>query len=237
MRLKDLDAHSDSKDWSQKWGEIFDRYQTDLRNACYVHAVLDAQDRHVLEIGAGSFRDVAELRRRAIDCVGIDFSSESVFQAKRFFSDFANCFHQMNAFHLGFSDKSFDVSYHNGFWVLFSDENIRLLLREQLRVTRSKLIATVHNAHNQDFVKYFDEKKQIDPLFDIRFFEVDELVALMSPVCSRVEIYPVGKEKRYHEDAMIAAGVVDPASIRRCLVSQGMSYLQSSERLMCVGYL
>jgi hypothetical protein len=121
--------------------------------------------------------------------------------------------------------------------VLFSDEKIGLLLREQVRVTRSKLIATVHNAHNQDFVRYFDEKKQVDPLFDIRFFEVDELRALMAIVCSRVEIYPVGKGKSFHEDAMIAAGIVDPASIRRCLVSQGMSCLQSSERLMCVGYL
>lgn len=237
MRLNNLDENSESKAWNEKWGEIFESYQKDLRNACYVHAVLDAEDRSILEIGAGSFRDVAELRRRALDCVGIDFSAEAVQQAKQFFPNLKSCFHEMSAFDLRFSDKSFDVSYHNGFWVLFSDEKIGMLLREQVRVTRSKLIATVHNAHNQHFVRYFDEKKQVDPLFDIRFFEVDELKALMAPVCSRVEIYPVGKGKRYHEDAMIAAGNVDPASIRRCLVSQGMNCLQSSERLMCVGHL
>lgn len=235
MQLRDLDQTSSSDGWDRKWADIFDHYQNDLRHAYYIHALLEDHDCHVLEIGAGSFRDMAELRRRGIDCEGMDFSPESVERARRQFPDMANAIHHMSAFDMPFPDKAFDVTYHNGVWVLFSDAQIKELSAEQARVTRHRMIATVHNAHNRQFVEYFECKKAEDSLYDIRFFEMDEIAELMRESCRQVTIMPVGKGKQYHEDLLIKNGVTDPATLRACLTENGLKHLESSERLMCVG--
>ena len=235
MQLRNLDPSSSSKDWDSKWADIFEHYQQDLRHAYYIQAMLDAEDRHVLEIGAGSFRDMAELRRRGVDCEGMDFSQESAQLARQQFPEFSSAIHQMSAFNMSFANKAFDVSYHNGFWVLFDDVQIKALAVEQARVTRNRMIATVHNAHNRQFVEYFDRLKKDDPLYDIRFFEMDEVSSLMREVCSEVVIVPVGKGKKYHEDLLIKSGVTDPQALRACFDKNGLKYLESSERLMCIG--
>lgn len=235
MQLRNLDPSSSSKDWDDKWTDIFEHYQQDLRHAYYIHAMLDAEDRHLLEIGAGSFRDMAELRRRGVDCEGMDFSQESAQLARQRFPEFSSAIHQMSAFDMSFADKAFDVSYHNGVWVLFDDAQIKALAAEQARITRRRMIATVHNAHNHQFVEYFDRLKKDDPLYDIRFFEMDELSSLMSEVCSDVVIVPVGKGKKHHEDLLIKSGATDPQTLRACFDDSGLKYLENSERLMCIG--
>lgn len=237
MQLRNLDPGSSSEGWDKKWADIFDHYQNDLRHAYYIHALLEDDERHVLEIGAGSFRDMAELRRRGIDCEGMDFSPESVERARRQFPDMANAIHRMSAFDMPFRDKAFDVTYHNGVWVLFSDEQIKELSAEQARITRNRMIATVHNAHNKKFVEYFERKKAEDSLYDIRFFEIEEIAELMRESCHQVMIVPVGKGKQYHEDLLIRNGVTDPAILRACLTESGLNHLENSERLMCIGTL
>lgn len=233
--LNKLTPLSESKNWNEKWGEIFDNYQQDLRHAYYIHAILKPDERKILEIGAGSFRDMAELRRRGINCEGMDFSEEAVQRAKQKFPEFSEVIHQMSAFDLPYQDKTFDMSYHNGFWVLFDDEQIKKLLKEQVRVTKKRIVATVHNAHNQQFFDYFNKLKIDDPLYDIRFFTIDEIVGLMNEVCSSVEIIPVGKGKKYHEDLLIKEGITDPQKIRDIFFKNSLDYLESSERLMCIG--
>ena len=235
MKLGNLDTTSISADWNKRWSDIFDHYQNDLRHAHYIRALLEADERHILEIGAGSFRDMAELRRCGLDCEGMDFSEKAVSLAKKHFPDYAKKIHCMSAFQMEFPDDGFDVSYHNGFWVLFPDEQIDLLAQEQARITRSRMIATVHNAHNKDFFEYFERKKLDDPLYDIRFFEVEEVSELMRKVCRDVHVVPAGKGKRYHEDLLIKHGVTDPKAIRDSLSSYGMEFLGSSERLICIG--
>jgi len=233
--LVQLDSTSSSEVWDQKWAEIFDHYQQDLRHAYYIHAMLGADERKVLEIGAGSFRDMAELRRKGIDCCGVDFSSESVELAKRYFPEFSHSIHRMSGFNMSFAANSFDVTYHNGFWGCFSDQHIVDLAKEQARITRGRMIATVHNSHNPQFVEYFNRRKVDDPLYAVRFFTVSELTELMHQVCGDVTIIPVGKGKQHNEDLLISRGITDPASIRACLDESGMNYLHSSERLMCIG--
>lgn len=235
MQLRNLDPISSSDDWDRKWVNIFDHYQNDLRHAYYIHAVLEDCERHLLEIGAGSFRDMAELRRRGIDCEGMDFSSEAVARAKRQFPGFANAIHHASAFAMPFADDAFDTTYHNGFWALFSDEQILPLALEQARISKHRIIATVHNAHNAQFVEYFDQKKVDDPLYDIRFFEMDEVAGLMHQICNYVTVFPVGKGKQHHEDLLIRNGVTDPTTLRTCLTESGLRHLEISERLMCIG--
>ncbi|NYZ62827.1 class I SAM-dependent methyltransferase [Luteimonas deserti] len=235
MQLRNLGPSSSSDGWDRKWADIFDHYQNDLRHAYYIHAMLERDERHVLEIAAGSFRDMAELRRRGIDCEGMDFSKEAVTRAKQHFPDFSSAIHHASAFALPFADNAFDGSYHNGFWVLFSDAQIKELASEQARVSRARMIATVHNAHNKQFVDYFERKKASDPLYDIRFFEMEQMVELMRAACSEVAIIPVGKGKQHHEDILIKNGVTDPAVLRTCLRESGLAHLETSERLLCIG--
>ncbi len=235
MQLRNLDPSSSSDGWDHKWADIFDHYQNDLRHAYYIHAMLEADERHVLEIGAGSFRDMAELRRRGIWCEGMDFSAEAVARARQHFPDFSAAIHHASAFALPFADNAFDASYHNGFWVLFSDTQIKELASEQARVSRIRMIATVHNAHNKQFVDYFERKKSSDPLYDIRFFEMDQMVELMRDACSDIEIIPVGKGKQHHEDLLIKNGVTEPEALRACLRESGLEHIGTSERLLCIG--
>jgi len=237
MQLRNLNRTSGSDDWDKKWADIFDRYQQDLRHAYYMHAMLEPQEQHILELGAGSFRDMAELRRRGIDCEGMDFSPESVKLAKHQFPNFSDHIHQMSAFDMRFPDSAFDVSYHNGLWVLFDDTQLRALASEQARVTRYRMVATVHNAHNKQFVDYFDRLKESDPLYDIRFFEMEEISELMRTVCSDIRVVPAGKGKKYHEDRLIEGGTTDPKTLRKCFDADGLKYLESSERLICIGTL
>ncbi len=235
MQLCNLDPTSGSDDWDQKWSEIFDHYQNDLRHAYYIHAMLEDDKRHVLEIAAGSFRDMAELRRRGINCEGMDFSQEAVARARAWFPQFANVIHHMSAFATPFADNAFEVTYHNGFWGCFSDAQIKELAKEQARISSGRMIATVHNAHNKQFVDYFDRKKIDDPLFGVRFFELEEISDLVGEVCSNVMVVPVGKGKQHHEDLLIRNGITDPGILRVCLVESGLQYLESSERLLCIG--
>ncbi len=235
MPLRNLDRDSDPADWDAKWTGIFAHYQQDLRHAHYIRALLNRGENTVLEMAAGSFRDMAALRRMGIDCSGMDFSFESVARAKATFPEFSQYIHEMSGYNMAFENGAFDVSYHNGFWVLFDDAQIRDLAAEQARVTSKRMIATVHNKHNQRFVEYFDRLKQTDPLYDIRFFETDELEALMKTVCDDVRIIPVGKGKRRHEDALIRHGITSPTLLRTYLNLSGQRLLQQSERLVCIG--
>lgn len=237
MSLNNLNENSINLKWNEKWKDIFNHYQHDLRHAYYIQAMLRKNETHILEIAAGSFRDMAALRRTGIDCEGMDFSTEAVNLAKKYFPEFAEKIHAMSAFSLPFKDNYFDLSYHNGFWVLFDDEKIKKLAEEQARISKYRIIATVHNAHNIQFLNYFKEKKETDPLYDIRFFEKDEISNLMSKVCKTVEIIPVGKGKKYHEDALISQGVEDPKILHNYLVSSGLQHLNTSERLLCIGEL
>ncbi|SQC90998.1 Uncharacterised protein [Cedecea neteri] len=73
----------------------------------------------MLEIAAGSFRDIVQLTKRGVEGHGIDFSPESVGMAKKLYPSLQDRFSVMNAFNLEYPDKHFDLTYHNGFWVLF----------------------------------------------------------------------------------------------------------------------
>lgn len=235
MQLKNLDRSSSPQDWDTKWSKIFDHYQQDLRHAHYIRAVLHAHEKNILEIAAGSFRDMALLRRSGLNCHGIDFSGESVARAQLNFPDFHEYIQQASAFDLHYADNFFDVSYHNGFWVLFSDEHIQQLAKEQARVTRGRMIVTVHNAHNTEFAAYFDRLKKNDPLFDVRFFHQEEITELMQETCDDIRVIPVGKGKRRYEDWLIKMGWTQPALLKACLHVSGTRFLQSSERLLCIG--
>lgn len=225
------------KDWDAQWENIFDHYQQDIRHAYYIRAILDNREKNLLEIAAGSFRDMGALNRWGYTCFGIDYSPVSVSKAKQYFAGYADRISRMNALDIRFEDKRFDLSFHNGFWNYFDDNQIKALLSEQARVTKYRVVATVHNKHNTQFVEYFARLSEKDPLYKLRFFEVDEIMELMKTACREVKVIPVGKGKKLYEDDLINIGLGDACYLKRSFDHHGMNLLPISERLMCIGIL
>lgn len=223
--------------WNEEWISYFDHYQQDLRHAYYIRAILNENEKKILEIGAGSFRDIGLLSQWGYSCSGIDYSEESVFRAKKYFEGTSLNICSMDAFDMSFNDNSFDFSYHNGFWPYFNDEEIKKLIEEQARVTKYRIVATVHNKHNHQFVDYFEHLSEKDPLYRLRFFEMDEISELMYTVCKNVKVIPVGKGKKLYEDDLINIGLGDAQYIKRSFDYHDKKLLPISERLMCVGIL
>jgi SAM-dependent methyltransferase len=179
--------------WSETWSRHFQAYtRTIPRQAYYLSFLLSDAERVLLEIGAGSYRDTARLNRWGRDCTGVDFCPEACTKARAAYPEFAAKLLTMDAFALEFGDKSFDLSFHNGLLIVLDDAAISKLLREQVRVTRKRIVCTVHNALRRDLVQQFAELSARDKLYDIRFFMPDELRELVAAHCDSVEIRPFG---------------------------------------------
>ncbi|MBD2358450.1 class I SAM-dependent methyltransferase [Tolypothrix sp. FACHB-123] len=230
-----MELLSNKKYWNLEWEKIFDRYQNDPRFAYYLYAVLEDNEKKILELGAGSFRDMQKLNKWGLECYGIDFSDKSVEKAKKQFPEYSDLIIQSNAFDLPFDDKYFDVSYHNGFWSCFSDNDIKLLAYEQARVTKKRMIIAVHNAHNPAFIEYFNRLKVDDPLYSARFFTISEVTSMIETCCSEIQIIPVGKGKKFYEDYLINLGLGARDNLRKCFEYHKMDLLETSERLLCIG--
>lgn len=147
------------EDWDNEWTSSFDHYQQDTRHAYYVNAIIGDLS-NILEIAAGSFRDMNKLNEMGRNCFGIDFSDVSIKKAQLQFPNYKSKIIKANAFKMPFDDDEFDVSYHNGFWGYFDNEKIQELLQEQIRVTKKMIIASVHNRHCQQFFDYFERKRR-----------------------------------------------------------------------------
>lgn len=232
--MKKNAALDTSTSWDEQWKLLFKNYQHDLRHGYYIKSIFASKKASILEIGAGSFRDTAFLNRAGYICHGIDFSDESVSLAKMEFPDIKNRFHRMNALDLEFADKSFDISFSNGFIGLFDETTIHSLIREQIRVTKEYVVLTVHNGHNKQFSNYFEEKKKEDPLFDITFFKKREMQSLFEAHGLDVKIIPVGKQKKHWEDWLIKKDMAHPALMKLCFKISGKLALHRSERLLCI---
>lgn len=223
--------------WDEQWEDVFDHYQQDLRHAYYIRAVLNPNENKIVELFAGSFRDTVALNSMGVDCYGVDYSEKAVSLAQQKSPLIADKFSQQDCFKTNFENKSFDLSFHNGAWVLFSDSDIMKLMREQVRITKHRIIATVHNAHNRSFVDYFAKMGESNPLYRIRFFDISEITELMETVAKRVTVIPVGKGKKHYEDELINIGLGDAEFIKKSFDYHKLDLLDVSERLLCIGEL
>jgi len=231
--MSDIKQFQTDDYWNQKWGDIFEQYQFDIRHGYYVASLLNSDIDSVLEIGAGSFRDISLISRLGKNVGAFDFSPQACKLAQKKYPDLATKFWCGDAFTINLKDSAFQASFSNGLIGYFENEKIEKLLQEQIRVTQNQLFVTVHNGHNINFINYFNEKKIHDSLYEIRFFKISDLENIFFKLPFKFEIYPVGKAYKELEDILIAEGA-DLFDIRECIVSQGLSTLTTSERLMVV---
>lgn len=167
--------------WEEAWIRHIEQYlQTSPRTGLWLKSRFPVMGWRVLEIAGGSCRDSRYLAEQGVDAIGSDFDQRTLDYLNQRFPESPLKLAREDASALSFPDKNLDLSIHNGFWVLFSDDaKIAALLREQARVTRHVLVALVHNAENPRIVSAFAHKAKIDPLYDIRFFHRAEIPALV----------------------------------------------------------
>lgn len=166
-----------SKDyWSESWKRHIDTYLiAPPRLGCWIETFFSKNFRY-LEIASGSCRDSIYLASRGYNIYTSDFDKETQKYVKKKVIDSKHKSVTSDSFNLSFRDKSFDVTFSNGFWVCFRDnQELISLIREQDRITSKYMISLVHNLDNEFLVRMFSQKAQKDSLYDIRFFSRTEL--------------------------------------------------------------
>jgi len=183
--------------WSQAWQRHIKNYLTSPpRTGYWVKTFFPDKNWRFLEIGGGSCRDSLYLANQGFKVIGTDFEESPLEYLRSHFPDAPIQLQCEDAFALSFSDKSLDVSFHNGLWVCFEDDqNLIKLFKEQVRVTKKYVVIIVHNAQNTQMVQSFKEKSKHDSLYNIRFFtfhEVKELIKKSGVPVKKISIKKFG---------------------------------------------
>jgi len=133
-----------------------------------------------LEIACGSGRDSNYLANSGFRTYALDYEP-NLLKTINTIDNNKVYFLCSDAFNLPFHDKALDISFHNGFYVLFNDNDaLTNLLLEQVRVTKKGVIIIVHNKKNKNLVQTFIKASINDPLYNIRFFNPNELLSIIN---------------------------------------------------------
>lgn len=143
------------------WGEFYSDPASDEDFAhnitihdIFLAAVMKDKPKKLIEIGSGSGTMAAFLSLKADTVVSIDNDDKvlktAIDNSKKFNGKAE--FKKDDAFNLSFKENSFDVAFSQGFFEHFSDDDIRKLIKEQLRVARKVVfsVPTVYYRH-RDF--------------------------------------------------------------------------------------
>jgi ubiquinone/menaquinone biosynthesis C-methylase UbiE len=166
--------------WTTTWRDRIDAYLAQPPRCGYWLRHVLPRASSILEIAGGSCRDSRHLAGLGHRTVGTDFDGSTIEYLRWRFPQAKLELQQEDAFSLSFDDSTFDASFSNGFWIIFSDdERLLELVREQARVTRRWLICLVHNSGNRRLVATFQKEAKRDPLYRVRFFSALELAGLI----------------------------------------------------------
>ena len=166
--------------WSDAWKRHIDRYLAAPPRAGYWIRSHFPDATSVLEIAGGSCRDSYHLATCGVRAVGSDFEPQTVaYVAERLKHDRFTVARE-DGFAMSWPDRNFDLSFSNGFWVCFRENaDVLRLLREQARVTKRYVVALVHNGENARLRRVFARRAEEDPLYDIRFYSIPDLKAIV----------------------------------------------------------
>ncbi len=166
--------------WTETWKRHIETYlAAPPRAGIWIRQLFPSWN-SVLEIAGGSCRDSRYLADHGFQAVGSDFEQKTIEYLQDRFPASPLKLQREDAFHLSFQDNVFDITFSNGFWILFDDNrDITSLIKEQARVTRKYMISFLHNGDNIKLKKTFQEKSEKDPLYNIRFFYKDEIEGLI----------------------------------------------------------
>lgn len=194
-----MTAHSNPTPefWADAWTRHLETYlDATPRTGIWLEHVFAPQKPKTLEIAGGSCRDSRHLFQRGWDASGSDFDSRTIAYLDKRFNQLGQPLLQLDAFSTNVADKSFSVTFHNGFYVLFNnDADVVALLREQARITRDVMVVIVHNALNLRLRDQFARLGSNDPVYRIRFFAPDQIVSIIRASgvpCSSIKVRKFG---------------------------------------------
>jgi hypothetical protein len=167
--------------WCKIWQSHLDEYlQSPPRAGIFISNYLPSI-RNALEIACGSSKDSIYLSKKGIFVVATDYEPRVIRYLKNHVF-LPNLFYQISdAFRLPFKENTFDVVFHNGFFVCFNNnEDLYTLLKEQERVSRRYIFFFVHNKLNSRLLNDFYKRAKIDPLYAIRFFDPEEILSIIN---------------------------------------------------------
>ncbi|HOG20851.1 MAG TPA: class I SAM-dependent methyltransferase, partial [Salinivirgaceae bacterium] len=168
-------------DWYESWKTHLAQYLNNPpRTGIYIHAKFPKISSS-LEIASGSSRDSVYLAKKKVEATASDYEDRVIDDLRKRFVYRRLKYQQADAFNLPFNDNTFDLVFHNGFFIYFKkDLDITIMLIEQARVARKYVVFFVHNKMNYNLVQQFKELAPKDPIYDIRFFEPDEVERIAS---------------------------------------------------------
>jgi len=166
--------------WTDAWSRHLETYLDAVpRTGIWLERMIGGAPK-TLELAGGSCRDSRYLFQRGWDATGSDFDDKTLAYLRQRFAALRHPLLQLDAFATGLPDRAFDLTFHNGFFVLFRDDaQIIALLREQARISRKAMVIVVHNALNQTLWKRFVRLAASDPIYDVRFFTPPEISGLV----------------------------------------------------------
>jgi hypothetical protein len=227
--------------WEKSWTKHIESYLDRTPRAGIFIKNYFKNLKNVLEIAGGSCRDSRYLANSGYNAVCSDFDEKTLryLQEVRFPNDRLK-YSKEDAFNLTFQDNSFDLVFHNGFFVLFKDnKNLYDMLKEQERVSRRYIVFFVHNEKNKKQINLFNEKAKNDKLYDVRFFDPDEVVDIVKSSgieAKRIKILKFGgpSDVLYRRSVKNIPNVFYP--IRNLLVQRlyQLQRWEETERICCV---
>ncbi len=133
-------------DWEQYYKErtlSLERYINNIWAYKPLLIEVASSGRNILEIATGSGNLCIFLSHLGYHVVSVDNNGSVLKIAQHNNANFKGgvTFEKADAFNLPFDDDSFDVCFSQGFFEHFADDDIRKLLREQLRVSRKALFS------------------------------------------------------------------------------------------------
>jgi len=187
---------ADRNYWSEAWKRHIHTYLNSPPRTGHFLKHRMVAGATMLEIAGGSCRDSRMLAESGHFGAGSDFDVRTLQYLRHLYPDSKLPMLQADGFYLPFADSAFDVTFSNGFWVLYDqDQLLYQLLREQARVSRTSLWVIVHNRLNHRLREKFAELAQKDSMYNVRFFmpdEVCEIVARSGIAYRRIAMHKFG---------------------------------------------
>lgn len=189
MLKKSYRFFKDSNFWKDQWEEKAEGYlEGDPVLGIKIENLVENNTlsgvKTICEIATGSARDSIFLGKKFIVTATDKYTSQFS-MSKNFAEKYKTnvTFLEEDAHNFSFPDNHFDFVFHNGFFILFPDnQDINKLLKEQMRITKKYAMIVVHN--KWDFfsrlrVRLFAKKG--DPLYEFRWWSLRELKRLVKP--------------------------------------------------------
>lgn len=182
--------------WQNCWDKHLGEYQAYPPFAgIFIKGTFKNKIKQILEIGCGSSGDSIYLANKNYKVTAVDNEEKIITLLKNKNDSPLLDYRLADAFSLPFENDKFDLVFHNGFFVYFSNDDIVKLLKEQERIAKKYILFFVHNKLNVKLVDQFHTRSLTDNLYDLRFFEpedIKEIVKTSGISCTSVTILKFG---------------------------------------------